>query len=65
MNKGGGLASLFLVVHGETGWEAEGRIQGWLDMPLNREGLKQAERLASDLKGENIKTIIIKEIHSK
>ena len=33
----------FMVVrHGETAWNAEGRIQGHLDSPLNEEGLAQA-----------------------
>jgi probable phosphoglycerate mutase len=43
----------FIVVrHGETAWNAEGRIQGHLDSPLNEEGLAQAlllgERLAHE-----------------
>jgi len=43
----------FIVVrHGETAWNAEGRIQGHLDSPLNEEGLAQAlllsERLAQE-----------------
>lgn len=33
----------FIVVrHGETAWNAQGRIQGHLDSPLNEEGLAQA-----------------------
>ena len=33
----------FIVVrHGETAWNAESRIQGHLDSPLNEEGLAQA-----------------------
>ena len=40
------------VRHGETAWNAEGRIQGHLDSPLNEEGLAQAllvgERLAHE-----------------
>jgi probable phosphoglycerate mutase len=36
-------ATEFIVVrHGETAWNAEGRIQGHLDSPLNEEGLAQA-----------------------
>ncbi len=31
-----------VVRHGETAWNAEGRIQGHLDSPLNEEGLAQA-----------------------
>jgi probable phosphoglycerate mutase len=40
------------VRHGETAWNAQGRIQGHLDSPLNEEGLAQAlllgERLARE-----------------
>ncbi|HZP85345.1 MAG TPA: histidine phosphatase family protein [Burkholderiales bacterium] len=41
-----------VVRHGETAWNAQGRIQGNLDSPLNEEGLAQAillgERLARE-----------------
>jgi probable phosphoglycerate mutase len=43
----------FIVVrHGETAWNAQGRVQGHLDSPLNEEGLVQAllvgERLGAE-----------------
>jgi 2,3-bisphosphoglycerate-dependent phosphoglycerate mutase len=43
----------FIVIrHGETAWNAQSRIQGHLDSPLNEEGLAQAlltgERLAHE-----------------
>jgi probable phosphoglycerate mutase len=43
----------FIVIrHGETAWNAQSRIQGHLDSPLNEEGLAQAllvgERLARE-----------------
>jgi probable phosphoglycerate mutase len=46
-------ATRFIVVrHGETAWNAQSRIQGHLDSPLNEEGLAQAllvgERLARE-----------------
>ena len=43
---------LVLVRHGRTRWNAEGRFQGWADVPLDAEGRAQAERLAADLVGE-------------
>lgn len=36
----------WLVRHGETLWNAERRLQGWLDIPLNEKGKKQSEQLA-------------------
>ncbi len=43
----------FIVArHGETAWNAEGRIQGHLDSPLNEEGLAQALLLSDRLARE-------------
>jgi probable phosphoglycerate mutase len=36
------MTELILIRHGETAWNAEHRIQGHLDSPLNDEGLAQA-----------------------
>jgi len=38
-----------LIRHGETDWNAEGRLQGHLQVPLNRRGWAQAEALATQL----------------
>ena len=40
---------LILVRHGETDWNAEGRIQGMLDVPLNALGMQQAALVAAEL----------------
>lgn len=37
---------IYLVRHGETDWNREQRLQGTLDVPLNRVGVAQARRLA-------------------
>lgn len=45
------MLSLWLVRHGETDWNHEGRIQGWSDIPLNANGKDQSVRLAGWLQG--------------
>jgi len=41
------MARLYLVRHGETAWNAEGRLQGSTDVPLNDTGRAQARALAT------------------
>jgi len=41
--------SLLLIRHGETRWNREGRVQGWLDSPLTDAGMAQARLLAACL----------------
>jgi 2,3-bisphosphoglycerate-dependent phosphoglycerate mutase len=48
---------IILVRHGETVWNAEGRIQGHLDTPLNTVGLTQAAALGARFKAEPIQAI--------
>ena len=45
------MTTLLLVRHGETDWNAEGRLQGHTDTPLNDYGRRQAGRLADELAG--------------
>ena len=42
-------ARLCLVRHGETAWNAAGRVQGQLDIPLSESGLAQARCIAAAL----------------
>jgi 2,3-bisphosphoglycerate-dependent phosphoglycerate mutase len=42
-------ARLCIVRHGETAWNAEGRVQGQLDIPLSSNGLAQARCVATAL----------------
>jgi hypothetical protein len=44
---------LFVLRHGQTAWNAQLRIQGHLDMPLNAVGRWQATRLAAACKAKN------------
>jgi probable phosphoglycerate mutase len=48
----------FLVIrHGETAWNAQTRIQGHLDSPLNEEGLAQALLVGERLQREQFSTL--------
>lgn len=44
--------TFYLVRHGETDWNAEGRFQGSIDIPLNARGFAQASRNGQTLRGE-------------
>lgn len=43
------MTTLYLVRHGQTAWNVEGRYQGQLDPPLNALGREQARRAAAEL----------------
>ncbi|UCD54921.1 MAG: histidine phosphatase family protein [Candidatus Omnitrophota bacterium] len=43
------MVRLILVRHGETNWNKQKRVQGALDIPLNREGGEEARRISSEL----------------
>ena len=46
------MTQLFLIRHGQSTWNAEGRIQGWADPPLDETGHDQARKLAQRLVAE-------------
>lgn len=48
---------LFIVRHGETEWNAQGKIQGAADIPLNDQGRYQASKLAQRLQNEPIAAV--------
>ena len=48
---------LCIVRHGETAWNAEHRVQGQLDVPLNATGLAQAQAIARALSREKFDAI--------
>jgi len=51
------LTRICLVRHGETAWNAEGRVQGQLDVPLNALGEAQARAVARALSDERFHAI--------
>jgi probable phosphoglycerate mutase len=54
--------NIILIRHGETAWNAERRLQGHLDIPLNAEGERQAARLAEALAPEAIDLIVASDL---
>jgi broad specificity phosphatase PhoE len=48
----------YFLRHGQTDWNAQGRIQGHTDMPLNATGLTQARAAAERLVGKGIDRIV-------
>lgn len=43
------MTKLILVRHGGTDWEKEKRIRGAVDIPLNNEGTKDAQKISAEL----------------
>lgn len=48
---------VFMLRHGQTAWNAQQRLQGQLDVPLDAVGLQQAARMAAALAGEDLAAI--------
>lgn len=51
------VTRICLVRHGETAWNAEGRVQGQLDVPLSEIGHAQARATAAALAGERFEAV--------
>jgi broad specificity phosphatase PhoE len=49
---------IYLIRHGQTDWNLEGRFQGREDIALNDHGILQAEECGRALAGESFKAII-------
>ena len=45
------MGSWYLVSHGETVWNRNGRVQGHMDVPLSESGRQQVKMLAKRLAG--------------
>lgn len=51
------MTTLLLVRHGETDWNAQGRLQGQTDRPLSDYGRRQARQLGDQLESEKLEAI--------
>ena len=51
------MGKWYLVRHGETNWNEQGRIQGHTDVPLNDCGRRQISLLAKRLAGHSFSTV--------
>ena len=51
------MTTLLLIRHGETDWNAEGRLQGHTDTPLNDFGRRQARLLAAQLTEDELDAV--------
>ena len=52
------MVEILLIRHGETNWNAERRLQGHLDIPLNIQGEQQAAALGRALREETLDAIV-------
>lgn len=52
------MTEIILIRHGETAWNAERRLQGHLDIPLNAHGQRQVAALGQSLLDEPVDAII-------
>lgn len=53
------LKEFYYLRHGETDWNAQNRVQGHTDVPLNSKGIAQAEAASKLLIGLPIKTMCV------
>ena len=48
---------LYIIRHGQTDWNVEGKIQGRQDIPLNDMGRRQARALADGMKSRPVASV--------
>jgi probable phosphoglycerate mutase len=56
------MRPIFLARHGQTEWNAVGRLQGHTDVPLNDAGRAQARALAVSIAGAKIAVIVTSDL---
>lgn len=52
------MTTICLIRHGETAWNAAGKLQGTTDIPLNNRGIKQAEACGAYLAASEYDVLI-------
>ncbi len=45
------MPQLILLRHGESQWNLENRFTGWVDVPLSKKGVEEAQQAGAKLKG--------------
>jgi len=50
--------NIYVVRHGQTNWNVEGKVQGQMDIELNDTGIEQARSLSKNIANENFDVII-------
>jgi broad specificity phosphatase PhoE len=56
------MATVYLARHGETDWNARGKLQGRTDIPLNDRGLAQARTLAGRLANLGLTAVVTSDL---
>lgn len=55
--------TVYLVRHGETTWNVEGRVQGWADAPLSGRGREQARTTGEHLADAGVDRLVVSDLH--
>jgi probable phosphoglycerate mutase len=56
------VTTFLIVRHGETEWNAAGRLQGWRDSPLTANGRAQADAIAARLTRESVDALVASDL---
>jgi len=56
------VKEVWLVRHGQTPWNAQGRLAGWTDLPLSPVGQAQARQLGEWLRQERFSRVVASDL---